>query len=226
MPIDFIASGSSSNGGAVSLTIPAASDYAAVMVWMYEDISGGGAPTVPGGATATLIGTPTFFRGGEAYIITGLSAGAATFTPPASGGSQWCIVAVCSGVDSSTPVTTAVSGQIPDLYDTLENPNADVSTPGAEDVAIAVFGGPTTAYTGTGINGSTILITSSLADYGGRGIFLHKNRTGATTNIELSGSAAPYGFAIGLVAATGATTTTTSGPPGDFSYEFFQTLVF
>ena len=173
----FLVGGTSVGGAAVAVTIPSASNIVAVMTWFYEDGGSGATPTVPGGATATSIGTPAFDRAGASYRVTGLSDGSATFTPPSTGGNQACLVAVFGDADGTGAT----------LYDTVWEVtpvSQSVSTPGTGDFVLlvgAVPGGPTTL---SGSSGSTLIANSAASLYGGIMGAVYLARSGATTAIE------------------------------------------
>lgn len=205
----YLTFGGSANGGAVTVTIPSASNIGALMVWYYEDAGGsaGNAPTVPGGATATLVSSPTFFRAGRAYVVTGLSAGSNTFTPPASGGSQWCVVVVFGDVDQTTP-TGANTGAGASYF---SGSNINLSTPNVDDECLLFVGSPTGNPSGAATGGSTLIGTISVsASYGGRVSVVRKTATGSSTDIAMTatGSAWSYGVVLNTDAGGGGGPTT------------------
>lgn len=200
----YLTFGGSANGGAVTITIPSASNIAALMVWYYEDAGGsaGNAPTVPGGATATLVDSPTFFRSGRAYIVTGLSAGSNTFTPPASGGSQWCVVVAYGDVDQTSPTGDS------DSQGYTSGTDRTLSTPNVDDECLLFVGSPTTNPSGTGADGSTTIGTIGVsASYGGRVSVVRKTATGSSTPIRMTATGSVWGYAVVLQTDAGA-------PPG------------
>ena len=196
----FAVAGTSVNGAAVTVTIPSGSNLGAVMTWFYEDGGGAGAPSVPGGATATSIGTPAYYRSGAAYRITGLSAGSATFTPPSSGGSQACIVVVFSGMDTTGDTDTG-STFAPFGFTT---PELTLDTGGTDDMVVMFVANPTTAVTLAGAGGSTVRGESAGAAYGGTIGAVTRARSGATTLIQgTTAGTTVFAFGVQIVAAGG-----------------------
>jgi len=182
----------------VTVTIPAASDIVAVMTWLYQDGGGGGAPTVPGGATATSRGTAPFREAGTSYPVTVLSAGSATFTPPSSGGNQACLVAVFGDADSTGD--TDYSGF------EIENPvTRTVDTPGTGDYVLLVLAAPSDAVTATASGGSTLVGESATSSYGGTMAAVYRARSGATTDIAAGYDAlsAPAYWTVAISEAAG-----------------------
>lgn len=206
----FAVAGQSVNGGAISVTIPAGSNHAALMVWWGEDAGGTArnAPSVPGGATVSSADLFTLsFRDAVAYHITGLSAGSATFTPPSSSGSQGAILIVASDVDQTTPLRgTRVIGAAGDDWSPNNAPSLTVDTTGDDDLCVMVLMNPTATLPDlAGASGSTLRATSGPSSYGGYTYGLTAPREGATTAIEATytttvGSAA---YAVAFQAAVG-----------------------
>lgn len=221
----FAVAGSSVNGGAITVTIPAGSNHAALMAWWHEDAGGsaGNAPTVPGGAT--VLGTAVFtgtlgFRDFAAYAITGLSAGSATFTPPASGGSQGCILIVASDVDQTTPFRATADGVSGDDWAPATSPLLNIATDGDNDLGTLVLYNPTAELPDmAGASGSTLRTSNGPADYGGYIYALTAPREGATTDMEASytGANGSSGLAVAFVATAGAAAFDIEADPGSYA---------
>jgi hypothetical protein len=203
----FLVFGSSSGGGAVNVTIPSASNIAALMVWYYEDAGGsaGNAPSVPGGSSASLVDSPSWYRAGRAYIVTGLSAGSNTFTPPASGGSQWCAVVVFGDVDQTTPV-----GDYANAAYTTGN-TITRSTPNSNEEVVLFVGAPVADVSGSAGSGSTLRGETSNASYGGSCAVASIAASGSSTNISMTASGGVWQFSCALNTAAGGGGPTTVG---------------
>ena len=184
MAIAYDSYGTSNGGSNITITLPSDDNLAVLLVWHYEDAGAGagGPPTVPSGATATLVTTADFFRGARSYIVTGLSSGSNTFGFPRSGGNQMALAIVMTGVDQTTPVEDAT------LTDTSYSSGQVITmdTDDSDELGIIVIGSPTSNVTVAGTSGTTYGGKSAVGSYGGTLDFGYEATAGTTVGLALT----------------------------------------